>query len=65
VLLPKNYNGAVDLDVSVISHDGTSTQTSPNSHIHVDVNSIVDAAQVGLTDITTTEHSDFHDPLAL
>lgn len=59
VLLPKNYNGAVDLDVSVISHDGTSTQTSPNSHIHVNVNSIVDAAQVALTDITTTEHTDW------
>ena len=59
VNLAKDYRGSVDLDVSVVSHDGASTQTSPKSHLHVDVHSVVDLANIDVQDIRITEHEDW------
>lgn len=59
VLLPKNYHGSVDLDVSVTSHDGTSTLTSPANHLHIGMHSVLDLANVYGGQATINEHDDW------
>jgi hypothetical protein len=54
--MPLNYHGGLDVSVTAISHDGTSTTESAPMIRHIDVASVTDQASLTTGDLTVDEH---------